>query len=115
MEASVHARLTAREGSWDPPAHGAGVTRSGAPPERGPDAGTGLPWPTQVPADWEARWAETEGDRRVEDIGRRAKRAAPDSARSADAPDPALRTGVLPAHLRLRPQLRHPPRAAGRS
>ena len=45
--------------------------------------------------------------------GGRPEGAAADRARSADADDPALRPGVLPAALRLRAQLRHPPRRAG--
>ena len=43
-----------------------------------------------------------------------AQGAAADPARSADAADPAVRAGVLPAAVRLRAQLRHPQRVAGR-
>jgi ABC-2 type transport system ATP-binding protein len=44
--------------------------------------------------------------------GRRPEGAAPDLARSAHAAHPRVHPGVLPAALRLRPQLRHPQRAA---
>ena len=41
--------------------------------------------------------------------------AAADRPRSADAADPAVRAGVLPAGLRLRAELRHPPCPPGRA
>ena len=44
--------------------------------------------------------------------GRSPQGAAPDPPRPADAADPALRARVLPVPLRLRAQLRHPPRRA---
>jgi len=42
VEVADSDRLTAREGWGDPPAHGAGVTRSWAPSQRGPATGTGI-------------------------------------------------------------------------
>ncbi len=45
------------------------------------------------------------------DAGRRVEGAAADRSRSADAADPAVRAGVLPAAVRLRAQLRHSQRA----
>jgi heme A synthase len=41
-------RLTAREGSGDPPAHRAGVTRSSTPSQRGPATGAGIRGSIQV-------------------------------------------------------------------
>ena len=53
--------------------------------------------------------------RDAKDAGGGVERAAADPARSAIAADPAVRAGVLPAAVRLRAELRHPQRDAGRA